>query len=1059
MRDVVERRLVKDLEPYARNPRTHSDAQVEQIAASIREFGWTNPILTDGNRVIAGHGRLKAAVRLGLADVPCIELGGLSEDQKRAYVIADNQLALTAGWDPGLLAAELGELDGAGFDTALTGFSGGQLADLLGLSSSAPEAPSQTLAERFLIPPFSVFNAREGWWQDRKRAWIALGIRSELGRGGTPSTSARAEPGEEPSYREIGGGGRDPTPGGRGANSAWRDSGSKANASPGGSPRPAMDYSNNERGDGAGKPLRSARANAEPSGGGGGGWAKFNEEAQARRDKLQSGTSASSNAMDYAGGFEDAATGSSGTSIFDPVLCEIAYRWFSPPGGLVLDPFAGGSVRGIVAAKLGRRYIGLDLREEQVAANREQAAEIAARELPGGVALPEDYAPEQTPVEQRGAFWFKRDDLFCMGGVRGGKVRTCAALARGAQGIVTAGHRSSPQVNIVANVARALGIPCAVHTPGGELTPELRAAVLQGAEIVQHPAGYNNVIIARAREDAQARGWTEIPFGMECQEAITQTASQTVNIPEGVKRIVMPVGSGMSLAGVLHGLKRAGRDIPVLGVCVGAEPIKRLDAYAPEDWRSRAKLVQSRLEFHQHGAALELEGVPLDPIYESKCVPFLEPGDCFWLVGLRQTRDPTVKQGDLPVYDLIEREPRIEDAPAPAPASAPAEAPGAPAWAKGYPLAQLKALAAVFKRHDAGLALGAFTGVKENQIAEWLSSGELRYAPSAEAPEAAAVVRRAGATSSVEDFSGASLGFVRAGDLQIKRLAGPPALCAQLLAPELEGVRRAWLELWQEKESDRALAWLLGFSWLGSKIRASSEIVGVWGRGIPKRETPPEELAALCRLALPARLDIAPLAARIAEGALSWADHYSTYNKGRTWSALALRGYGGDPGFIIKPSEMSKKWKAENAPKLAWGIADTPLREELPEAEPLIRAIPGVKHRVRLMRLAPLEGELTRHADITDPDAGVAPGRLLRIHLPIVTNPEVVFRQWLLSGEDISARMGLGEAWYLDTRKPHTAVNRGAAARVHLVLDVESCPELLALLPARELEEAHALES
>src|SRR5215208_5622442 len=96
----VEYRSLTSLIPYARNPRTHSDAQVAEIAASIREFGWTNPVLVDGaNGVIAGHGRLLAARKLGMAVVPVIELAGLTEAQKRAYVLADNKLALNAGWD------------------------------------------------------------------------------------------------------------------------------------------------------------------------------------------------------------------------------------------------------------------------------------------------------------------------------------------------------------------------------------------------------------------------------------------------------------------------------------------------------------------------------------------------------------------------------------------------------------------------------------------------------------------------------------------------------------------------------------------------------------------------------------------------------------------------------------------------------------------------------------------------------------------------------------------------------------------------------------------------
>ena len=119
----LDYRPVAALVPYARNARTHSADQVAQIAASIREFGWTNPILVDGdNGIIAGHGRLLAARKLGINDVPVIELAGLSEAQKRAYVIADNKLALSAGWDQDLLALEFGDLEGLGFDLALTGF-------------------------------------------------------------------------------------------------------------------------------------------------------------------------------------------------------------------------------------------------------------------------------------------------------------------------------------------------------------------------------------------------------------------------------------------------------------------------------------------------------------------------------------------------------------------------------------------------------------------------------------------------------------------------------------------------------------------------------------------------------------------------------------------------------------------------------------------------------------------------------------------------------------------------------------------------------------------------
>ncbi|MCT9072972.1 site-specific DNA-methyltransferase [Cupriavidus gilardii] len=139
----VEYRKVETLIPYARNPRTHTEAQIAKIAASIVEYGWTNPILVDGgNGIIAGHGRLAAARKLGLAEVPVIELAHLSTAQKRAYVIADNRLALDAGWDEEMLALELAELSEAGYELALTGFEDAELRDLLA-SAEVPDAGEQ----------------------------------------------------------------------------------------------------------------------------------------------------------------------------------------------------------------------------------------------------------------------------------------------------------------------------------------------------------------------------------------------------------------------------------------------------------------------------------------------------------------------------------------------------------------------------------------------------------------------------------------------------------------------------------------------------------------------------------------------------------------------------------------------------------------------------------------------------------------------------------------------------------------------------------------------------
>lgn len=142
--DKVERRKVADLLPYAKNSRTHSDAQIDGIAASIQEWGWTVPVLIDeAGTIIAGHGRIQAAHRLGIKEVPCMTAAGWSDAQRRAYVIADNKLAENAGWDQANLGAELDALSDLGFNLSLTGFNEAEVA---GLVAKTPELPAVTEA-------------------------------------------------------------------------------------------------------------------------------------------------------------------------------------------------------------------------------------------------------------------------------------------------------------------------------------------------------------------------------------------------------------------------------------------------------------------------------------------------------------------------------------------------------------------------------------------------------------------------------------------------------------------------------------------------------------------------------------------------------------------------------------------------------------------------------------------------------------------------------------------------------------------------------------------------
>ena len=230
--DRVERWPVAKLVPNARNSRTHSDEQITQLAASIEEWGWTIPVLVDeAGGIIAGHGRVMAAHRLGLEDVPVMVAAGWSDAKKRAYMLADNQLTLNAEWDLDRLAIEIAELRASDFNISLIGFSESEIDDLLRADEGGGETGAGSLVERFMIPPFSVLNARGGWWQERKAAWLALGIQSELGRG------ENSAPGGSPLPLD-------------------RAKAAKATAEPGGSKMPAADYrKTHARGDGRGRSI------------------------------------------------------------------------------------------------------------------------------------------------------------------------------------------------------------------------------------------------------------------------------------------------------------------------------------------------------------------------------------------------------------------------------------------------------------------------------------------------------------------------------------------------------------------------------------------------------------------------------------------------------------------------------------------------------------------------------------------------------------------------------------------------------------------------------------
>lgn len=288
---------VEELVPYLKNARRHPEVQVKALAEAIKTWGWTIPILvSEEGGVLAGHGRLEAAKYLGLEEVPCLVAKGWTEAQIRAYIIADNQLADASTWNSLKLREELEYISGGGWDLNLVGFDDAYL-NMAGDADTPPVLPAYE--DDFAVPRSSILNARGGAWQDRREAWMALGLKSELGRDDNltfaKSVQSTAVLDAKASYEAM--------------------LGKKVSI----------------------VEFLEANPHVKPQ---------------------------------------------SGTSIFDPVLCEAIYRWFCPEGGVVVDPFAGGSVRGVVAALLGFTYHGQDLREEQVVANRAQADKIVPGSRP-----------------------------------------------------------------------------------------------------------------------------------------------------------------------------------------------------------------------------------------------------------------------------------------------------------------------------------------------------------------------------------------------------------------------------------------------------------------------------------------------------------------------------------------------------------------------------------------------------------------------------------------------------------------------------------------------------
>lgn len=305
-----------DLQLWGRNPRYVETDAFRHFVGRLKNGGVQLVpciALRDGT-VINGNTRLRAYDELGWDEVWVEPVDTM--DPKKAFEIAVDTNRQVGSWDEQKLAEEADvldlddeELEDLRIESGGDVKSIGDVVKALGPDGDEPVG-SETLQERFIMPPFTVLDARGGDWIRRKKAWLSLGIRSELGRG-EDKTDEKGSNKDAALIKSLSG--RVP------------------------------DYYEQKRA--AEKRLGRKLSNPE-----------FEEKYL----KIGDGSGLSS----------------SGTSVFDPVLCELVYRWFSPPKAKVLDPFAGGSVRGIVAAHLGREYLGIDLSEEQIKANRKNAEEI-----------------------------------------------------------------------------------------------------------------------------------------------------------------------------------------------------------------------------------------------------------------------------------------------------------------------------------------------------------------------------------------------------------------------------------------------------------------------------------------------------------------------------------------------------------------------------------------------------------------------------------------------------------------------------------------------------------
>jgi hypothetical protein len=318
-------------------------------------------------------------------------------------------------------------------------------------------------------------------------------------------------------------------------------------------------------------------------------------------------------------------------------------------------------------------------------------------------------------------------------------------------------------------------------------------------------------------------------------------------------------------------------------------------------------------------------------------------------------------------------------------------------------------------------------------------------------------------------YKGVNIGKKMVGDSVFSAIATNATDINTINLPNIfDKAEPTWVYTWADDRNLNQYLEKYKFKKIGSKITTFGEIKFIWFRDAEENQISlfgevkgPREFPVLPKYEyvsvkkIKTDNTIKTLTLTIAEKANDfdslYQNHYSNYNKGKSWSAFSLRGYKSDPTFMTKPIEMDDKWKEKHKDE-QFEMQDTTLMSDFPEVYKLLQHVFGFGieyHRIRLMKLKGGEGELTRHTDQVDPDQGLEPGKLARFHFPIITNDDVKFTVWDLENKPNTVNMKVGECWVLDVRKPHAAINGGKDDRVHLVVDLVVTPEITKLLEAK----------